>query len=400
MAKNDTIKKLMETIRELEQTEDNQRRKQKWECIPYTSRDQWRGLPKMDGSCLKGNVPVQVDANNTFWAKYFNFSLKDYYLNGEVFLENFLKATIERFKLFDDDVFITKRIPIWMASGYEASLFGMEVGFFHDIDPWIVFKDVIEKPEDLKNLKVPDFYKSGLMPKAIEVYEYVKENIDDDFEVIFPEWLRGPFGIAVYLRGFEHILMDMIDRPEFVHELMRFIVDSRKVWYDSLEAYLGRPVVKGNLFNDEVNCPSLSPALYEEFVLPYEKELSDYHGGLHYWHSCGDLTPLYKKIVEIPKIDMIHKSPWSSAAEVGRVFGKVSAIEVCMNPQKDIFEGTEESMRELLTGIVKDLTDAQVQGYTLRANNIMYYKSWENSISKAKSFIKVSREVVDNITKS
>ncbi|MDK2798852.1 MAG: hypothetical protein PWP27_586 [Clostridiales bacterium] len=400
MQKSDIIKSLMETIRELEQTEDNQKRKEKWDCIPYTSRDQWRGLPKMDGSCLKGNVPVQVDPNNTFWAKYFNFSLKDYYLNGQVFLENYLKAIIERFKLFNDDVFVTKRVPIWMASGFEASMFGIDVNFFDDKDPWIDHKVMIETPEDLKNMKIPDFYKSGLMPKAIEVYEYVKENLDDDFEVLFPEWIRGPFGVAVYLRGFENLLMDMMDEPEFVHELMRFIVESRKTWYDSLEKYLGRPVVKANLFNDEVNCPSLSPALYEEFVLPYEKELSEYHGGLHYWHSCGDLTPLYKDIVAIPNIDMIHKSPWSSAAEVGKVFGKVSAIEVCLNPQKDILEGSEQYMRELLTGFVKDLTEAQVQGYTLRANNIIFYNTWDFSIEKSRMFINIAREVVDHITKA
>jgi uroporphyrinogen-III decarboxylase len=396
---NDEIKKLQETIRELEQSEENRKRRDKWECIPDTARDQWRGLPKFDGSCLKGNVPVQIDPNNTFWSKYFKFSIKEYFLDPKVFVENFLKITIERFKLFDDDVFITKKVPLWMGSGYEASLFGMNVLFFDDVDPWIDYVNVINKPEDLDKLQIPNFHNSGLMPQAIRMYEGVKVLLDDDFEVFFPEWLRGPFGLATYMRSFENVLMDMLDEPEFSHRLMRFLVDSRKAWYDSLEKYLGRKVIKANLFNDEVNCPSLSPALYGEFVLPYEKELCDYHHGLHYWHSCGNLTELYGKINEIPNIDMIHKGPWSGSREVGKIFGNRSVIEVCMDSQGDIFQGTEESMRKKLTGIVTDLTEEKVKGYTLRANNIMFVDSWDNSISKARMFINVARQVVDSITK-
>jgi len=398
MNNKDTIKRHMETIRELEQSDDNKRRKALWKDAQYRVGNHWRGLPRTDGSCLKGQVPVHTDPNNAFWAKYLNLSLKDFYLNGETFLENYLKITIERFKLFKDDAYIVKRIPMWMSVAYEATFFGMKVNFFDDIEPWLDYEEIIKKPEDLKKMKFPNFYKSGLMPKAIEVYEYVKENIDDDFEVLFPMWARGPFGLAVYLRGFNNLMMDMIDRPQFMHELMRFITDSMKSWFDSLAQYLGKPVGKGTLFNDEVNCPSLSPEFYKEFVLPYEKELCEYHGGLHYWHSCGDITRLCRLIREIPNIDLIHRGPWTNAQEIGKVFGDTSAIEVCFNTEAEIMGASDQEIRKLLTGIIKDFNETNVKGYCLRADNITFYKSWEDTFSKANEFYRIAKDVISSLT--
>ena len=109
MNRRDNIKRLMEDFRTLEASEENQRRRAKWECIPYTARDQWRGLPKTDGSCWDGVIPISTDLNNTFWSHFLDFSLVDYYKDPEIFLENYLKICINRFKMFDDDVFLEKK---------------------------------------------------------------------------------------------------------------------------------------------------------------------------------------------------------------------------------------------------------------------------------------------------
>lgn len=55
------IKVLLDEIRELEQSDENKQRKEKWQCIPKTARDlQWRGLPKTDYSWKTGEIPIQV----------------------------------------------------------------------------------------------------------------------------------------------------------------------------------------------------------------------------------------------------------------------------------------------------------------------------------------------------
>ncbi len=64
MSRKDSIKGLMDKVREMESSNENKRRRDKWDCIPYTARDQWRGLPKVDYSCCDGNIPIQIDMNN------------------------------------------------------------------------------------------------------------------------------------------------------------------------------------------------------------------------------------------------------------------------------------------------------------------------------------------------
>ena len=44
-----------------------------------------------------------------------------------------------------------------------------------------------------------------------------------------------------------------------------FITQARKKWTTERAQFLGKSVGKGNIYNDEVNCPSISPTMYEEF---------------------------------------------------------------------------------------------------------------------------------------
>ena len=368
--RDDKMKYLMEQIRTLEQSEENQKRKEKWACIQKTSRDQWRGTPKMDGLSAKGMAPVQMDCNTNFWGGYLGYCVADYYRKPEVFLENYLKMRIKRFELFPDDVFVDKLVPIWMGSAFEASLMGMQVVYGEHEDPWIDFKYFLEDESSLEKIPQLDFYHTGQMEDAIKIYEYCRDQLDDDFEVIFPEWERGPFGVATYTRGYEDVLMDMVDDEDgFARKYMEFFTERQIEYFEAREKYLGITQGKINLYNDEVNTPTVSPDLYEEFILPCEIRLSQRFGGLNYWHSCGKLDRLYPSIAKVPGIDMIHKGPWTSATAAGKEFGKTCAIEVCLN-------------------------ETGAMGYTIRANNVGLLDTAEKTIEKCQSFIACARKAI------
>ncbi len=170
---------------------------------------------------------------------------------------------------------------------------------------------------------MPDFYRSGLMPLAHQYYEVIGELIDNDFNVVFPEWGRRSFGVATHIRGYENFLSDMISNPKFAHRILRLITDTRKEWITERAKFLGKCKGKGNIYNDEVNCPSLSPELYEEFALPYELELSDFHGGILYFHSCGDTTKLLPLIAKINTIEMFHVGPWIGGCSYMKAFFRI-----------------------------------------------------------------------------
>lgn len=392
---SEIIKRLMDEIRVLEASEENQRRKAKWACLQKTTRDQWRGTPKCDGLSKFGNAPLQMDCNTNFWGAYLGYRVGDYYRKPEVFLENYLKMRIERFKLFQDDIFVDKMVPIWMGSAFEASLIGMRVVYDDVNDPWIDFQYFLKEEADLDKIPAFDFYHTGQMEDAVKIYEYCRSQLDSDFDVIFPEWERGPFGVATYARGYEDVLYDMADDSDgFCDRYMQFFTDRQIQYFEAREKYLGVKTQKINLYNDEVNTPTLSPTLYEEKIRPYEIQLSERFGGLFYWHSCGILDKLYPSIAGIPGIDMIHKGPWSSATAVGQAFGQKCAVEVCLNPLKDVINADDQGMYDRVFGICKELNDTDTRGYTIRANNIGTLGTTDATIQKCRAFIAAARKAI------
>ena len=389
----ENIKRLLEEVRKLEQSSENKRRKEMWKEIPRTARDQWRGVPKNDRSWRCGAIPLTIDLQNSFWAKYFNFSLVDYYSDAGIFLEYYLKIMIERFKMFDDDTFIVKRIPIWAGSGFEGSMFGMQVHSYPDKDPWLDYEDIIKNHDDLEKLDFPDFYTSGLMPVEIKLYEELKEITDADFEVLFPEWLRGPFGIALYLRGFENMLVDMKLEPEFAVKLLGFITGTREKWYRDLAKYLGKPIQKGNIYDDEINCPSISEQLYRDLILPFEQDLCKFHGGLLYWHSCGDVTKLLEEINKIPDIDLIHIGPWTSVDKAGAIFKNRAPFEINVNWQRDVLDMNDEQMRRTITSIICDCLKNDVSGFEIRLSGVSIHNTLEETLRKVRIWNKAANEM-------
>ena len=54
-----------------------------------------------------------------------------------------------------------------------------------------------------------------------------------------PRWDRGPLDLAIQLRGYDNFVGDTMDRPEFVHALMRFLIEERIRWWDAYLADTG-----------------------------------------------------------------------------------------------------------------------------------------------------------------
>lgn len=378
----ENIKHLCEKINDLSDTPRNQERKKLWGQSTYV--DQWRGLPPRD---MSYGIPFTIGLEWAMWAKVLNFDIKRYYTEGEMYLEARLRQKIYKLSQFEDDTPIDKTIDIWLGSPFELSLFGIMPVYLPDEEPWIARTPVIHNEEDLKRMKYPDFYKSGLMPQAHKMYDEIKDLVEkEDFTVGFPTWMRGPFGVAAFLRGMENLLVDMKLKPKFVHKLMRFVVDSRKQWFIERAKFLGNGIGKGILDNDDVNCPTLSPEMYKEFVLPYEKELCEFHGGISYWHSCGDITLLLKLIREIPEIELLHVGPWTNLEAAARIF-KNTPLEKCLHPVKDVQSATEKEIEHNLKKMIRVAKNGSI---TIRADGIQVLHSLKQDLEKVKLWISIA----------
>jgi uroporphyrinogen-III decarboxylase len=301
--------------------------------------------------------------------------------------------TIYRHREWNDETCISTEIPIWLGATLESSLFGAETIYAEDASPWLDRNLILRAEEDLDGLECPNFFRSGLMPLAHRYYEVLNELLEKDFKVTFPEWGRGPFGVAFHLRGFENLLMDMASNAEFAHKLMRVITDSRKKWTEDRAKFLGCSVEKGNLYNDEVNTPALSPKLYEDFVLPYEQELSQFHGGILYWHSCGDTTELVHLIARIQNLEMFHVGPWTSGTRCVEVFENKVPLEFCLHPLRDVQDTQVEGMKAKLAEIAKAV---KAGPYTVRADGLQVFRGLDRDLPQIKEWIKVADEFLSS----
>ena len=390
---SDTFKRLKDEYLLLANSEENSRRRRMWQGLARSGRDQYRPTPKSDRSWKDGEIPITVDLQNPVWSLLFGFDMEKYYFDAQEYFENYLRIMIYRFKNFQDDTFLTMDIPMWGTCVMEGSLFNIPFHVFKDKDPWLDPEPILKDEEDLKRMPEIDFRTSGAMPVLINMYEELCGLGGDEFDVLFPEWIRGPFGVGVYIRGYEDLLVDMLANEDFYHAYMRLIVDARKKWFSGLEKYLGRSAGKANMFNDEVSGQLISSAMYRDKVLPFEQDLCDFHGGLLYWHSCADVSSLTDEIAKLEDIELFNVGAWTSAYRAGISFRDKTPLEICMHPQIDIHEGTEQIMKERVRSILDECYRADVAGMGLKVSALNVQNSLEELLNRVNLWIKAAREV-------
>ena len=146
--------------------------------------------------------------------------------------------------------------------------------------------------------------------------------------------------LYIHLRGLEPMLMDMMDEPEMVHEVMAF--------FEKGYQEVTRQLVAQNLLslnNDESYHSSggvgyteelpvsgfdpaqvrpcdiwasaesqemapVSPAMHEEFLMQYERRVLEPFG-LNGYGCCEDLTRKLDKVFQFPNMRRISISPWA-----------------------------------------------------------------------------------------
>ncbi len=151
-------------------------------------------------------------------------------------------------------------------------------------------------------------------------------------------------------RGAENVLLDLIDRPEFMHKIASRYFNAKLAALDQLEAGgllgYGQSRVKcTGAHTDELPAPgfnparprakdnwtygmaqilgSVSPTMYEEFELPYAIRWYS-RFGLGYYGCCDPLHDRLEAIRRIPNVRKISMSAWADvdkgAERIGRDF--------------------------------------------------------------------------------
>jgi MtaA/CmuA family methyltransferase len=226
----------------------------------------------------------------------------------------------------------------------EAADLGAAIEWFPDQPPAIVeSRALLAGKAVLAALKPPDPLSGGRMHDRVNGVALLKERAGRNLAI--EGWVEGPCAMAADLRGINALMLDFFDDPGFVRDLFEFATGMALV-FARAQVDAGADLIGVG----DAAASLVGPALYDEFVWPYEQKLVD---GLHAMgtrvrlHICGRTRRIYSGIgklgAEIVDLDWL--------APVGEARERMGASQVLLgnvDPVAVLRNGTPECVTEVV----------------------------------------------------
>ncbi len=204
------------------------------------------------------------------------------------------------------------------------------------------YVDQLQDEEAVERIRAPEVELDAAATAAVEAKAH--EAFDGILDVRMQGWLPSfeLWDDIVYWRGAQTALFDLAARPEHMHAIASRYTDARLTMLDRLEerGLLGREqalIHCTGAWTDELPAPgydlerprakdlwtygmaqillSVSPAMFEEFEVPYAARWYE-RFGLAYYGCCDPLHDRVHLVRRIPNVRKISMSPWADV-EVG-----------------------------------------------------------------------------------
>ena len=291
-----------------------------------------RFMNRMQGKPV--DRPPNFDIMMQFAAHYIGRPLLPYYKDYRTLVE----ANMAVLEDFDLDIVQAISDPY-----RETHDFGAIIEFPDDDLPMSMIP-LIAEPEDLNTLKSPDPYTGERMSDRLEAIRLFREKVGGEVPIM--GWVEGGLAQAADLRGISNLMMDLYDRPEWVHELLERCVEV-EIAFAKAQVEAGADLVGvGDAVASQVN-----PKLYREFAQPYEQRIFEaIHeaGGLGRLHICGNttriLSPMAESGADIVDIDWMVDINQATTAFDDRV-----ALCGNFDPVVVMLQGTPEAVYQAVT---------------------------------------------------
>jgi uroporphyrinogen decarboxylase len=121
---------------------------------------------------------------------------------------------------------------------------------------------------------------------------------------------------ACCLYGTEKMIMETFDDPSWVHQFLR-ILQERKLGY--ISSMKGARFDINELGGGDASSTVISPALFDQFVAPYDSELiaaAHAAGQRIVYHTCGGMMPILEKVAAMHPDAMETFSPPGMGGDV------------------------------------------------------------------------------------
>jgi hypothetical protein len=239
-----------------------------------------------------------------------------------------------------------------------ASAFGCEVEFFDHTLPWahpVIGPD--DPPEKAYELPVPTVT-DGQLGTILEWGDYFVERTEGRYALALTD-LQGPLDSAYLVWEPSAFMVAMRTNPREAHHLLRlmtdliigFVREQRSRVPEFMPCHY--PPVwlpDGRGISVSEDCLAvLSPALWEEFALPYLNELSEEFGGV-FVHSCGNFLHQLDNLEKVHNLRGLNFGASETPFEaIWERFGGRTAIVTHLGLNKDFpFASEADYVRHVL----------------------------------------------------
>ena len=203
--------------------------------------------------------------------------------------------------------------------------------------------------------------------------------------VAYPDLGFSPFDHAVGMRGLEKLMFDVVDAPQRVHRLMDLITSAfeqhhrtreKNGWLNVVPSpdgrysqvgfrvhcahtppgfQPGRPHLRHEwAYVSAQTSAGLSPAMFAEFVHPYNVRLARYFSNQTvYYHGCERLDHKLEVLATLPNLRRFHVSPWSSVEAAREKFRGKVVLEVHAHPGRVFFGYSPREMKQEVQRLVR-----------------------------------------------
>ncbi len=222
--------------------------------------------------------------------------LYDYYTKAEKMFE----AQAGAWEKYRQDVMVMQSDNYYIAEG-----FGTEVTYYENSTPTFL-KPAIKSIAEVGGLKIPDPWSDGRMHVYLEAIGMAARAYGS--EIAIRGCGTGPFSLAGHIVGTQDFLLEIAQaghdeassNKAAVLELMELTTEAL-LRFDIAQLQAGAHIV---ICGDSLaSIDMISPDMYREYVLPYEKKLfaslkqyTEKYGGYSLLHICGNNTKILNEI--------------------------------------------------------------------------------------------------------
>jgi uroporphyrinogen-III decarboxylase len=250
----------------------------------------------------------------------------------------------------------------------EASAMGCKVQFPENDIPVVHEEGWVRTEKDLRLLEQMETISNGLNARQIQ-FRRAMMQVADKYPVRFQggsvfypganpaltHTSNGPFTNAAYLMGTTELFLAVLERPDFVRELLHIITEKTIAWLDF--CWEEEKLESRDLAWTDDLAAYLSADTWQDVLLPYNQRLRD-HFDWASLHMCGHTDHLLDLFTNQLKINEYQGFGWEvnldKVADVmgGKVvlLGNVSPLLIAEGTPAQVKEATRRVIEKLAPG--------------------------------------------------